>query len=229
MRPLTLCYHAVSPGWEHRLSVTPKVFERQIRLLLRLGYGGRLHVTFDDAYRSVANALPVLERLGVRATIFACTGAPGEPLQIPELAAEAAAVPGELETMDWEELRGWAERGVAVGSHTVTHPHLPELDESELRRELVESKERIEAELGRACLDLAYPYGHEDGRVQAAAAAAGYRLAYSLPGNEEDRNPYAVSRVGVYPRDRLVRFGIKANGLARRPAAAILRATGRRP
>ena len=228
MRPLTLCYHAVAPGWNHRLSVTPQLFERQIRLLLRLGYRGRLHVTFDDAYRSIANALPLLERLGVPATVFACTRAPGEPLRIPELEAEAASEGRELETMDWDDLRGWAERGVAIGSHTVSHPHLPELDEDDLRRELVESKERLEAELGRPCLDLAYPYGHEDTRVQAAAAAAGYRLAYSLPGNEEDRNPFAVPRVGVYPRDGLARFGVKANGLVRRPAAAFLRTTGRR-
>ena len=76
------------------------------------------HVTFDDAYRSVANAIPILERLQVPATVFACPGYAdeGRPLDVPELADEALAHPEELATMGWEELRGLVERGVEIGS-----------------------------------------------------------------------------------------------------------------
>ena len=35
------------------------------------GTGKLLHVTFDDAFASVRTALPVLERTGARATVFA--------------------------------------------------------------------------------------------------------------------------------------------------------------
>ena len=78
MRPLVLCYHAVSNTWHHRLSVAPAALEEHVRLLRRRGYrpvsaveaatgtGKLLHVTFDDAFASVRTALPVLERTGRR-------------------------------------------------------------------------------------------------------------------------------------------------------------------
>jgi peptidoglycan/xylan/chitin deacetylase (PgdA/CDA1 family) len=137
-RPLVLCYHAVYDGWDHALALRPTAFERQVQSLLDRGFhpvdaseavagrGRYLHVTFDDAYKSISGALDVLEQLGVPATIFAATAFAdeGRPLDVPELAADAIAHPDKLETMDWSELRALADRGFEIGSHTVSHPHL---------------------------------------------------------------------------------------------------------
>jgi peptidoglycan/xylan/chitin deacetylase (PgdA/CDA1 family) len=231
-RSLVLCYHAVSDTWEHSLSVRPAAFERQLRFLVRLyrpvtaaeivGARGRLlHVTFDDAFRSVDAALPALERLGVPATVFACTDLADEglPLAVPELAAEAAAQPEELSTYPWERVRELAERGVEVGSHTCSHPHLPRLADDELERELRESRTRLEDELGRPCRFLAYPFGDENGRVRAAARRAGYDAAFALPGDVAAPDDFALPRLAVWRRDTLPRLAVKL-GLAegRRPA-----------
>lgn len=226
---LVLCYHAVSAAWAPcGLSLAPEELERQLAALLRRGYRPaildeavgsrrRLHVTFDDAYRSVEAAVPVLERLGIPATVFACTGpadAGGAPLEIPELAAEAAAFPDEVLTMDWDALRALAERGIEIGSHTVTHPHLPRLGDEEIERELRDSRARIEDELGRPCRYLAYPYGESDERVRRIVArAAGYAAAFGLArGGQADR--YALPRVGVYRRDTPLRLRLKTSTLA---------------
>jgi peptidoglycan/xylan/chitin deacetylase (PgdA/CDA1 family) len=237
-RPLVLCYHAVSDDWPHGLAVSLAALERQLRAALARGYrpgraadvvDGRsriLHVTFDDAYRNVADAVPVLERLGVHATVFACTAFAdrgGAPLAVPELEAEVARHPGELDTMTWDELRAVEERGVAVESHTVSHPHLTQLGDEELRRELVESKERIEAELGRPCRFVAYPYGHDDARVHEAARGARYDAAFALPGSEAPYDRYALPRVGVYRKDTRARFALKASPTIRRVATLALR------
>ncbi|HEY8787256.1 MAG TPA: polysaccharide deacetylase family protein, partial [Candidatus Limnocylindria bacterium] len=154
-RSLVLCYHAVSPTWEHRLCIRPDLLLRQVRALSRFW---RVHVTFDDAFRSAATVFTDLERLGVSVQIFVCTryALVGAPLAIPELAGDD---PHQLATMNWDELRDHAARGIAVGSHTVSHPHLTKLSDDELRRELTESKEQIEDRLRRQCDDLAYPYG----------------------------------------------------------------------
>ena len=53
--------------------------------------------------------------------------------------------------MNWDELAGHAVPGVLIGSHSVSHPHLVELYDDELRRELNESKAEIEDRLGRVC------------------------------------------------------------------------------
>jgi peptidoglycan/xylan/chitin deacetylase (PgdA/CDA1 family) len=241
-RGLVLCYHALSEDWPHPLSSGLETFERQLRGLLRRGFrpagaaellrsdARLLHVTFDDAFRSVRRALPALERLRQPATVFACSGLAGDgrPLDVPELAAALRDHREALETLDWDALRDLAERGVEVGSHTVDHPHLPRLGGEELRRQLEESRSRIEAELGRPCRYLAYPFGDEDERVRRAAEAAGYEAAFALPGREHRIDRFALPRVGVYRGDSPVRWRLKTTAALRRPAARLLRSAGRR-
>lgn len=193
-RTVVLCYHMVSATYEHRLSISPELLLRQVRLLARFR---RVRATFDDAFRTAATVFPALERLGVPVLIFACTGyaRDGSPLTIPELEGDD---PGQLATMTWDELRAHAERGVEVGSHGITHAHLTRLSDAELRRELAESKAEIEDVLGRRCPELAYPYGEHDERVRAAARAAGYERAYGL--RERGHDAYALRRVDLYRR-----------------------------
>jgi peptidoglycan/xylan/chitin deacetylase (PgdA/CDA1 family) len=193
--PLVLCYHAVSPRWEHRLSIQPDLLLRQVRLLRRVR---RVRVTFDDAFRSSASVFPALERLGVPVQIFVCAAfaRTGGTLAIPELEGDDAQ---ELATMTWADLRDHVERGVDIGSHTLTHPHLVQLSGDELARELRDSKAEIEEELGRPCPDLAYPYGEYDDRVRRAARTAGYDRAFALRGGLAD-DRYAVRRLDLYRR-----------------------------
>jgi peptidoglycan/xylan/chitin deacetylase (PgdA/CDA1 family) len=203
-RSLVLCYHAVSPTWEHRLCIQPDLLLRQVRALSRFW---RVHATFDDAFRSAATVFPALERLGVTIQIFVCTryALVGAPLTIPELAGDD---PRQLATMNWDELREHADRGVAIGSHAVSHPHLTKLPSDEVRRELRDSKEEIEHRLGRPCPDLAYPYGEHDGRVSAEARAAGYAHGYALRSSRSDA--YAAPRVDLYRRHNVPRTLLRA-------------------
>jgi peptidoglycan/xylan/chitin deacetylase (PgdA/CDA1 family) len=242
-RPLVLCYHAISDRWPDSLAVPPAAFERQLRVLLRRGFrpvsagdallrrGRLLHVTFDDAYRNVHATLPLLRRIGVDATIFACSGFAGDgrPLLIPELRARAAGFESELSTMDWDALRESADQGFEIGSHTVSHPHLPTLSDDELRRELRDSREQIANQVGRPCRFVAYPFGEYDRRVRVAVEAAGYEAAFALhprEGSSGDR--FAVPRVDVYRKDNAVRFALKTSP-AREPILRVLRRQRTKP
>lgn len=231
-RAVVLCYHAVSEGWDHLLSVHPRALDRQLRLMRARWYqpgsaadvlDGRrrvVHVTFDDGFRSVWNAVPVLERLGARATVFACSdyAEDGRTFAPAELADEASAHPDELATMDWDSLAALADRGIEVGSHTKTHPHLTAVSDSELRAELRESRERLEDVLGMPCRFLSFPYGEHDRRVRAAARASGYHGAFALPGREKPRDVFALPRVGVWRHTGLPRLAVKTSPLSRRVA-----------
>lgn len=199
MREAVLCYHAVSPTWEHRLSIHPDLLLRQVRLLRRLR---RVRATFDDAFRNAASVFPALERIGVPIQMFVCTGfaRDGAPLTIPELADDD---PAELATMTWDDLRAHTERGVLVGSHGITHARLTQLGDDEVRRELVDSKRELEDELGRVCAAFAYPYGEHDARVRALVREAGYQRAYGLYKDRAD--PYALRRLDLYRRHGPVR------------------------
>jgi peptidoglycan/xylan/chitin deacetylase (PgdA/CDA1 family) len=208
------------------------MLERQVRLLLRRGYrpatlddvvaarhsAPLLHVTFDDAYRSVLAALPILGRLGVPATIFVCASfaADGRALDIPELSAETRWHAAELATLTWDELRNVVGEGTHVESHTLTHPHLTGLADEELEHELRASREAVQRQLGGSCSYLAYPYGEHDVRVARVAQGVGYRAAFALPGALDGRDAYALPRVGVWRRDGLARFALKTTPLVRR-------------
>jgi peptidoglycan/xylan/chitin deacetylase (PgdA/CDA1 family) len=192
--PFVLCYHAVSDAWDDPLAVRRETLERQLAAAIRWGWkpasaaeavAGRsraLHVTFDDAYRSILDVVPSLERLGLRPTVFVCTdyAGDGRRLDVPLLDGVPAEHRHELATLRWDGLRELAERGIEVASHTRTHPNLRELSAGELTREVTESREEIESELGRRCSYLAYPYGQFDARVRGAVERAGYEAAFAL-------------------------------------------------
>ena len=230
MKPLVLCYHAVVEGEPQRLAIRRATFESQLGWLLRRGYEpvtaadaverrGRLfHVTFDDAYRSVADVLPLLAELGVPATIFACTGyaRDGRPFDVPELREAAADDPSQFATMNWAALRDAASSGgVEIGSHTVSHPHLPQLSDADLDRELLESKAELEDELGAPCRHLAYPYGDEDDRVRRAARRAGYDAAFAVDPGRGRRDRFGVPRLAVYRHDTIAGFWLRTSPLLR--------------
>ena len=100
--------------------------------------------------------------------------------------------------MTWDDLRDAAERGVEIGSHTLSHPHLPRLHDDELERQLRESRAKIEDELGRVCRFLAYPFGDDDARVHAAAARAGYEAADPLWTFDRPVDRHALPRLDLY-------------------------------
>ena len=62
--------------------------------------------------------------------------------------------------LSWDEVRALAaDPLVTIGAHTRRHYALNRLEESQAREELAQSRERIEAELGRSVTHLSYPYG----------------------------------------------------------------------
>ena len=241
---LVLCYHAVSERWPEKFSVTPAALEQHVTHLLRHGYRGTtfegalaaapgervVAVTFDDAYRSVHElALPLLERLGVPATVFAITrlAETGAPVDVALGDWAGTEHEPELRSMTWAELRTLAGRGWEVGSHTRTHAKLSTLPDAELADELAGSREDVARGMGRPCGSLAYPYGDFDARVARAAAAAGYERAATLfPGAPRDPRPLEWPRVGInqHHTPRAVRIKTSATVRALRTDGPVARA-----
>lgn len=235
--PVVLCYHAITPGWDSVMAVTPERFDQQLRRLLRLGYRPDTFsralltpahertfvVTFDDAFASVReHALPILQRLGIPATLYVPTGWVGDA---PRRATwrdmepwDNAADGGHVELMTWDEISDLADAGWEIGSHTVTHPHLTRLDDAALEDELRRSRNELQDRIGQECASIAYPYGDVDDRVVAAAQRAGYRTGGALDRVRTIRprrpsTPLRWRRLGVYIVDDSPRFELKLGAL----------------
>lgn len=235
---LVLCYHAVSESWPADLSVTPRAFEDQLDLIVDRGYRGVsfseavtgqadgkvVAITFDDAYLSVVeHALPLLSARDLIATVFVATAYPDsdEPMSWPGIEQWLSGEHrGELMPASWDELRALGAAGWEVGSHTHTHPHLPDLSDSALAAELAESKRQCERHLGRPCDSLAYPYGDFDRRTVEAARKSRYLCAGTLPARLARPEPLAWPRIGVYHGDDLRRFKLKVSPALRRARAS---------
>ncbi len=126
-------------------------------------------LTFDDCTLGhFTDALPILKQHGFHAIFFVQTASVG--------------VTTEKKHMTWDQLRQAEATGlITVESHTVTHPEdITTLSDSDLDREMQESKQTLETKLGHPVPFLAYPSGHCDARIQQAAIRAGYIAAVTM-------------------------------------------------
>lgn len=247
---LILCYHAVSGGWPTEFAIDPRRLEAQVRFQLRRGYrpatlsaavegrqpGKTFAVTFDDAYRSVLReGYPVLERLGVPATVFVPSSfaTSQEPMAWAEMAEwVGTSCEAELECMSWEELRRLSKAGWEIGSHSSSHRDLTSLGDAELEAELRGSREDCERELQRPCSSFAYPFSSYDERVKSLTRASGYGTAVILDShlaasprgmlfsNGGDVDTFELLRAGIYRGDGWPRFVAKTSWAVRRMRAS---------
>jgi peptidoglycan/xylan/chitin deacetylase (PgdA/CDA1 family) len=247
---LVLCYHGVSDSWPSPSAVRPQRLRAQLRFLRKRGYrsvslaealngerrGRRLVITFDDAYTSILTlAAPVLRELGMTATVFVPTdaAAASATMSWSELRQWVGSEhEPELRCMSWEQVRELAAQGWEIGSHTCSHPHLPELDDRRLESELEASRRACEEEIQAPCGFLAYPFGDYDARVMERAAAAGYAGAVAL--DEGLLAPLAGRGLFEIPREAVYRatgwpvFAAKTSPVLRMARNSALWAAARR-
>jgi len=183
-----LLYHHVAPD----RPITPAAFEAQLRFLQQSGHRAlaiddlmpvidgsqevprqAFVISFDDGYQdNAAHALPILQRLSMKAIIY--------------LVTERIGTEGFL---SWPEIRSMSESGlVTFGSHTHTHRHFIRREPyRNLEEELRQSKTLIEDGLRKPCDHLAWPWGDYetvwlpldivDQAAAERARAAGLRIA----------------------------------------------------
>ncbi len=105
--------------------------------------------------------------------------------------------PSEYEPLTWEEAREMDAGGVAIESHTVTHPILTKIGEEQLRYELRQSRSRLQAMLGKEASLFCYPNGSYDFRVRQGVESAGYKCAVSTAHGLNNRRSdvFALRRI----------------------------------
>ncbi len=68
--------------------------------------------------------------------------------------------------LGWREIREMAGAGISFGSQTKTHRNLCLMEDNEIRRELMDSRLKLEEKLGIKRLGFCYPFGIYDDRVR---------------------------------------------------------------
>lgn len=141
--------------------------------------GNELVITFDDGFRNqVTNAAPLVRDAGFSACFFLVTDLVGADRErAAALCRERLHLPAPIEQLGWSDAAELLRQGHELGSHTRSHPNLAALPPDEAETELLESRGRLEEELGSPIRHFSAPYGDASRftpAVSAAARAAGY-------------------------------------------------------
>ncbi len=202
------------------LTTPPAEFERQMRLLRKMGYeailpedwlrwrdgGGELPekpvmLVFDDAFEEAAEvAFPMLQRYDFSAACMVVTSCIGKTNRWDEEAGRPS-----FQLMDQLQIREWATKGIEFGGHTSSHPELPLVSDERVELEVTQCKEILTGLLGKAPASFAYPFG---GLSVAASAAVSrhFQLGFTswrgrlhLAGD-----PFRVPRIAFLPGESKV-------------------------
>ena len=213
-----LLYHAIAEGSVAEeesafYTVGPEAFARQMAYLAENGWrtvslaqvgcwlagAGTLPeralvLTFDDGDATQARvAAPILQAHGWRAIFFVTAGYVGRPGM-----------------MTWDDLRRLRAMGMEIGSHGLEHQWLTRVSEEVARRELVESKRRLEEEIGAAVGWFAFPGGAWHPRLEPWVAQAGYVGAATSEAGYVTlgQRPWALPRLVMRRGDSLERLAV---------------------
>lgn len=226
-RAVNLAYHGVSPRRpdvdEHSHWREPAALAADVSLLGDAGFrfvtvaelvdelragrptAGLATISFDDGMAdNHAVALPLLRDLGVPATVYVVTGLIGRPN--PWMAPETGA-----RMMTEAELRDLHDAGWELGAHTVTHPDLEQLDREACLREMVDSRQALEALTGAPVRTFAYPWCRFGPAALAAVREAGFTGAVTCLGRGGD-DPFRIERALLTGKDGLPSLLLKATG-----------------
>lgn len=189
-----LCYHQFGEHVLSTLMVSEATLEGQLRSLVNGGFTviparriverwlGQtsslperpIAITIDDGYKSIYSIFfPLALKYRIPATIFIYPSA----ISVLHFA------------LTWEQIAEMQASGlIDVQSHSYTHPNMsleehrlsgPAFDQF-IRRELDLSRQVIEAQCGRRCDLLAWPYGVYDAELKQDARRAGYIAAFGI-------------------------------------------------
>ena len=179
---------------------------RDLYLAMKMGdTRGLVGLTFDDAYEDFLRAaLPILESHGFSATVFVVAGMLGK-----ENGWEHRGGPRpRLRLLGADGVREISERGMEVGSHTITHPRLSGLGRDVLVREIGDSRQILSEIVCTPVDSFCYPYGDLDEAAVQVVRETGYAYACGTK-KQVENTVYDWPRVYVGEKDNPLRLGVK--------------------
>ena len=127
--------------------------------------------------------------------------------------------------LTWDEIREMHALGMTIGSHTMTHPNLPNAGLETARIELFQARVRLEGEIDDSVTMFSYPNGGAERYLTPAiqqvvretgyAAATTSRNAFAGPQSDV----YALERIQVAENLRDLIFALEVERFAFAPAA----------
>jgi peptidoglycan/xylan/chitin deacetylase (PgdA/CDA1 family) len=173
-------------------------------------------LTFDDGLRNFLTvAAPILNDLGLPATVFLVTDRVESRGQSNMGSSWVSA--DDKVSLSWSEATTFQFEGrIEFGSHTCSHPELPQLTSSEIDVELRDSLRAIRNNLhDNVPVSFAYPYGYYSEFIAGKARSAGYSCALTTDAGSNSINTdlFRLRRAVVRHYDTIDVFAARVSGL----------------
>lgn len=188
----------------------------------------KLLLTFDDGfYSNYLVAKEILDPLGIHAIFFVPTGFLDAKSRNKQKKFIVQNIykgkyfpdfnPAEMMPMGWENLSELISNGHLIGSHSINHLRLSEMDNTDLlEEEIILSGDRIEEILGTKVEHFAFPFGDIGSISKKALDIAGTRYKYIYSGirgrNTSNTNPLAIRRESLNISDEIAYNTFVAGG-----------------
>lgn len=231
--PRILMYHMVSPHRPkakfNKLRVTPANFAAQIDWMVQQGYqfftmsdlvrrwqAGNLPpksmaITFDDGYQdNLTNALPVLQRYRIPATIYVVVERHDNDWSTHKKAHHNSGELKQEPKLSDTELQSLVASGlIEIGGHTMTHANLNAIDDTTRHWEMAESRHRLQQQTGQPINSFAYPFGIYSDNDVIMATQLGYQHAVTTVEGIDTEQPdfMQLKRIKISGKDNL--FAVK--------------------
>lgn len=221
---MVLCYHRLEekPRPNDALAMTPQEFEKEMQQVKDAGFNvipmqdflawrrgdkdipaKSCVITIDDGYVSgYDTAWPILKKFGFPFTMFVYVNYIGSGGK----------------SISWDQLAEMRDAGVDIQSHTYYHSNLrvpgtgvdkPTHDKVQndikalgmdgyLRKEIADSKQILEKQLGIRVNCIAYPYGVYSQKVRDFVKEAGYEAGFTVYGQRIGYTTPAFDIIGRY-------------------------------
>lgn len=175
-------------------------------------------ITLDDGFAdNFSDALPILQRHAIPATMFLAHDAVGGDNRWMHTRGFSRGP-----MLDWNQIAEMQSAGISFGSHTLSHPRLPQLDRDRASVEICYAKQALEQRLQRPIKRFAYPYGDWCQETVVLVREVDHSLACSTRSgfNRRDVDPLLLRRIEAYGTDsrrqllRKLRFGTNNGRLA---------------
>lgn len=182
-------------------------------LIHRLESGKRyIILTVDDGYQdNYELMLPLLRKYGFKAVVYVVTGEDFNRWDVEVPSNPEKPVP----LMSRQQVKALHDSGlVEIGGHTMTHPFLSKLSESEQRKEISRNKLELEELLGEQLVSFAYPYGDHDTQSKQIVHQCGYQFAVATNSGPllMHQDPYQIRRIAIFPKTDVFGLWRKVRG-----------------
>jgi len=212
-----LAYHSISNN-DWRFSVSPKDFEKQIRLLIDKKYrfidfdellrflnnetelsSKSVVLTFDDGYEDfIENALPILNQYNIPAIVAIHSNRSNKELN------------NNFKLMSWEQVKSLPS-SIKIANHSLSHTNLKELNEKQLFEQIIDSTRVFEERLGTRPNIFCYPGGKYSSKIIDLIRSQGYEMAFTI--NEglvsKNQSGFELKRITIENKTSLFEFSLK--------------------